>query len=621
MLKRRALTALAVVLMGTAGLGSLAAAAGTEGDPGTSTPPETLAPIAEPATGNPVAVAQPVAATDPTIARVREKLAVLQANADKRDVAALEAFYASLAEPLWVSASGISARGESVAAEIRKADDWGLSAADFDLPNLSTGATAPAEALADAEIKLGLAVLKYARHAKGGRVDPASLSRYLDQKPALLAAKDVLAAIVAADNADAYLRSLHPKHEQFVLLRQALLKARHADGSGESAGEARVEIPAGPVLKAGIRDARVPLLRQRLGLPVADNDGDLYDEAVEDAVKAFQSENGLQPDGMVANRSRAALNGKPEPQRGNEIERIVLNMERWRWMPKELGDLHVWDNIPEFQMRVVKKGAVIHSEKIIIGKTDTQTPVFSANMLYVIFHPEWGVPDSIKVKEILPHLRRTESFFGFGGETDTRVLQRHNLRVSYNGRPVDASKIDWTSVDIRRFQFSQPPGGQNVLGVVKFRFPNKHDVYMHDTPQRNLFSNSVRAFSHGCMRVQNPQDLAEVLLAEDQGMSSREVSRLIADGHNTEVTLKTPVPVHVTYMTARADDDGKVHYYSDIYGHDRRLAAALEGKRVEPEPVAGDEARPVREVRRSKPRRASQPSNDIADAISGFLSN
>ena len=279
-------------------------------------------------------------------------------------------------------------------------------------------------------------------------------------------------------------------------------------------------------------------------------------------------------------------------------------------MPEELGELYVWDNVPEFTARVVRKGLVILAAKIIVGKVENQTPVFSASMRYVVFHPEWGVPDGIKMKEILPYLRPSsgDGFFGFFGGTDTRVLQRHNLRVSYNGRPVDASQVNWSQVDIRRFQFIQPAGPSNVLGVVKVRFPNKHDVYMHDTPQRELFQRTTRAFSHGCMRLENPGRLAEILLAEDKGWPAEKVKGMLAHGNNNEVELTKQIPVHVSYFTAMVGDDGQVKHFADLYGHDARVIAALSGRAMPLEAMAsaeGDQP-PSKQQRRTKRR----PVND-----------
>jgi L,D-transpeptidase YcbB len=347
------------------------------------------------------------------------------------------------------------------------------------------------------------------------------------------------------------------------------------------------QLPEGPALKPGMRHPDVVLLRQRLKLAAPAGAEDVYDRQVQEAVADFQRKNGIKPDGSLGARTRTALNGggdKPPPAYGSDEQRLIANMERWRWMPEDMGEFHVWDNIPEFQTRVVRKGQVVHQAKIIVGRVETQTTIFSANMRYVVFGPEWGVPDSIKVKELLPYLRTTSDgpgFFGFGGGggvTDTRVLEKHNLRVSYNGQPVDPSQIDFRQVDIRKYNFIQPSGPSNALGAVKFRFPNKHDIYMHDTPQRELFEKTVRTFSHGCMRVQNPGRLAEVLLEEDKGWSSARVRELMERGGNNEVTLSKQIPVHITYFTTVASEDGQVRSFGDVYGHDKRVASALAGR-------------------------------------------
>jgi murein L,D-transpeptidase YcbB/YkuD len=284
-------------------------------------------------------------------------------------------------------------------------------------------------------------------------------------------------------------------------------------------------------------------------------------------------------------------------------------MERWRWMPDDLGEFYVWDSIPEQLTRVIDHGKVTLMEKIVVGKPHTPTPTFTANMQFIIFHPEWGVPDGIKRNEIGPRLRQAgggEGFFFFGGG-GSRVLDRMGLRVSINGRPVDPDSVDWSSVDIRRYQFTQGAGGRNVLGVVKFRFPNKHDVYMHDTPDRHLFSEPVRAFSHGCMRTQNPVHLAEVLLAHDQGYSVEKVQSILAAGATNEIKLATQIPVHVVYFTAEADEDGKVRYFGDLYGMDGRIARALKGLPVQfnyeqTSASADDEPRPQRTERNARAR-------------------
>jgi murein L,D-transpeptidase YcbB/YkuD len=563
-----------------------------------------------------------VVEVDPLVAEVRRQLAAsLRGNIAAADRAAVTAYYGEQAKLIWVTKDGLTPRARHAMAEIAKAGDWGLVAGAFELPRLAAGETA-LPALADAEIKLSLAVLKYARHARGGRLEPLKVSRNFDHSPALRDPKVVLESVAATDVPGDYLRDLHPRHVQFQRLQKALLKLRGATAAKQPDKAETVRLPDGPVLKLGVDHPQVALLRQRLKVATPAGSANVYDQDLLEAVAAFQRKSGLRPDGVVGSRTRAVLNGAggQRPLYGTDEQRIIVNMERWRWLPEDLGEFYVWDNVPEFQTRVVKRGQVIHQAKIIVGRAETQTALFSANMRYVIFGPEWGVPDSIKVKEILPYLRPTyeTNFFGFGTPTtDTRILERHNLRVSYNGRPVDASQIDWTQVDIRKFNFIQPSGPGNVLGAVKFRFPNKHDIYMHDTPQRELFEKSVRMFSHGCIRVHNPGRLAEVLLGEDKGWSAAHVRSLMAQGGNNEVTLTKQIPVHITYFTAMVGDDGELHSFPDVYGHDNRVALALAGRplRLEPPPTTSAPSPDRREARRLRP--FNQTNNDFFSGLFG----
>jgi murein L,D-transpeptidase YcbB/YkuD len=415
--------------------------------------------------------------------------------ADREDRAALAAFYAARQNaPLWTSAAGLTPAAQAVIAEIRRADDWGLEASAFELPTLS--GTEPSRAQrADAEIALGLAILKYARHARGSRADPATLSRFLDRKPPLLEPQQVMEAAAKADTPDAYLRSLHPQHAQFEALRAIYRAAR-----------------AGPSVPP-----KAP------GAPAA-----------------------------------------------SDARKLLVNMEAWRWMPESLGDFYIWVNIPEFTLRVVKDGKIIHAERVVVGKRDTPTPVLSQRLEQIIFHPSWGVPDSIKRQDVLPSLMRGS----------TRLFTFYHLRIQRGGRDVDPASVDWSTADIRNFHVYQPPGENNVLGHIKFRFPNKHDVYMHDTPQKNLFNADVRAFSHGCMRVRNPERLAELVLAEDQGWPSHRVAAAIGPGgaQNNQVSIEHTIPVHITYFTAAVDADGKLKLFADIYDHESKIALGLEGK-------------------------------------------
>jgi len=582
------------------------------------------------------AAAAPAApAVDPIVAAARVWIIgnAGTVKADKDDLAAVAAFYADRSgAPLWLEKSGFNARGKAAMDELRKADDWGLEASAFALPALAEGAST--ETLAEAEAKLTFELLKYARFAKGGRVAPTSLSRILDQVPPVKDPKQVISELAAAEAPDAFLRGLHPKHEQFERLRQAMLKARGPSAPEAPIDEAlKVKLPDGKALKAGVDHADVALLRKRLKVPAeAGVKETLFDEKLELAVKDYQAAKGLKATGQLSNATRSALNREGEPKvasdKGDDARRLVLNMERWRWMPEKLGDTYVWNNIPEFYTRVIKGNEEIFKERIIVGMPEWATPVFSADMQFVTFNPSWGVPDGIKARELAPRLRSAGGGFLFFGGGGGSVIRAYGFNVYRDGRQIDPDSVDWSNADLRAYSFQQPSGGKNPLGIVKFRFPNKHDVYMHDTIQREFFAQSTRAMSHGCIRVQNPRQLAAVLLAEGNGLDPDATSRAISGGG--EISLKKPIPVHMTYFTVMVDKDGEVRTFADIYGHDGKLSQALMGRairsegRIETSSVeAGDDPAEPSPSKKAQKRRkvVNEGPQDLADAISGLFAN
>ena len=444
------------------------------------------------------------AQADPVVDRIRSKLADpgLHSTADPADLAALEASYRrSSAAPLWITDMGLSARGQSTLFEIERADDWGLNATAFELPP-ANDLPASLDEEATAEIKLDLAILKYARFARGGRLSPREISGVFDQAPPLRDPKIVLMEIAAARAPDAYLQSLHPRHEQFVRLREALLRMH--------GGEA-------------------------LGSPT-------------------------------------------------DMRRLIINMERWRWMPEELGPLYVWSNTPEFMLYVVKDGKTVFADKTQVGTADDPTPVFSADMTTIVFNPEWIAPASVLVKSLLPRLRKKHY----------SILEKYAFSVSYQGSPVNPAKIDWTRVNIRDFTFTQKPGPKSNLGKVKFLLPNSHEVLLHDTfaARRKVFQQPMRAIGYGCVRMERPDQFAEVLLAEDRGWSATEVSDLWQHSVNSPVLLDRKIPVHLTYFTAVVDDTGKVTSFSDLYGLDKKLATALFGNTTTPAQSGAETKKP-----------------------------
>lgn len=588
------------------------------------TPPEVQAPPPA-APGQPVEL-QPVqpAAVDPVVERVREQLAVpAKATAgEKEDFEALVDFYAGASTPVFVDATGLSARGRLAMQELAKADEWGLKASAFELPKVPGNSASLAEK-ADAEIKLAIAVLTYARHARGGRFQPVSISRLFDQKPSIYDPKTLIRAVAASSALDAYLRDLHPTHQGFHNLRKALLRLR--EQTAEVQAPPSVQIPAGPSLRPGQKHAHIALLRERL-LPEKEGAGgdgidNHYDEELLAAVKAFQRGHKLEANGIVNAATRQALNGKDKAaSREDEMRRIVVNMERWRWLPADLGPFYVWDSVPEQMTRVFHDGKELLSERIVVGKINTPTVMFSADMQFVIFHPSWGVPPGMKTQELAPQLRNTGGGWFSSNPLASQVLAAHGLQVSRGGVPVNPDSIDWSKADVRSFDFTQPPGPRNVLGIVKFRFPNKHDIYMHDTPERHLFGGAVRAFSHGCMRVQNPLKLAEVILSYDKGYDAAKVAELARRGG--EIKLGKRVPVHITYFTAVADEKGDVTSFADIYSLDGRVASAIEGHQVRlagvPPPTGSIRSDEERRERRPKKERAARKKSSQDEFINPF---
>ena len=538
-------------------------AAPATGQEATATPAPVAAPAAGPAAEPPLAQPEPTVPADSVVAIIREKLAdsAVTKGADADDVAALQAFYAArTGTPLWITEMGFSARGQEAIYEIEKAGDCGLDAAAFDLPPHGEMPANP-EAQALAEIKLGLAILTYARFARGGRVTPLEVSALYDQVPPVRDPQIVLAEIEAAESPDAYLVSLHPKHEQFQRLRLALLKARGEDDRSAAPADAEK------------KDANAS----------------------------------KEPD---KEKKAAAEEGSAKPASEKDIKRILLNMERWRWLPDDLGPVYVWNNSPEFMVYVVKDGEPIYADKILVGTPRYATPVFTDDMETIVFNPDWIAPPTVVKENVLPHLRAG----------NLGVLRTHKLSVSYNGSPVNAAKINWNKVNGLNYTFSQKGGPGNNLGKAKFLFPNRHIVYMHDTlpGRKKYFKEKVRMIGHECVRMEKPDKFAEVLLAESDGLPAAKVQELWNGGANGTVNLAKKIPVHMVYFTAVADENGKVSTFNDVYGLDRKLALGLFKDATgfpEPPPDKSTEA-VVSESRSSRPRPSS--GTGIAGSI-GFL--
>lgn len=428
----------------------------------------------------------PAAPAHPVVAIVRERLAkeADPKDADEADLAALTKFYQTYdGPPLWVTEMGFTAKGQAVLFEIGEAGDWGLETKDFALPD-ADALPADETAQALAEIKLNLAVLKYARFARGGRYVPSEISKMFDQNPSLREPGTVIAEIGTTGAPDIYLRSLHPAHPQFGRLQKALTEAREAE--------------------------------------------------------------------------------KPNDI---DIKRLIINMERWRWMPEDLGALHVQLNTPEFMLYLVKEGETIYEDKTLVGTIRYATPIFSAELETVVFNPNWVAPPSVLRDKLWPALKR-KSF---------NILKSNKLNVSYKGKPINPQKVDWSRVNIHSYTFSQKAGPKNVLGKAKFLYPNRHIVYMHDTLPSwdKTFKKETRSVGNACVRMENPRKFAEKVLAADQQLPQSKVKSLWDKGVNSRVKMDTKPPVHTTYFTVAVDEEGKVSKFKDLYGLDRKAAKAM----------------------------------------------
>lgn len=459
----------------------------------------------------------------------------------RKEREALAAYYAERGgQALWTDPGGWTPAAKTLIGRLNAADEDGLDPSDYPVPDATATGTATPDDWAEAELKLSAAAIAYARDARGARIDLPRLSNLITPKLQLPDARDVLAALAAANDVGAALAAYNPQHPGYKAL-----KARLADIRETRPGPPMARVPQGPALRVGMRDPRVPLIRARFGVGPAGADQTAYDERVASAVAAFQKQKGLPPSGVLTAATVAALGG-PSPARLEGD--IVANMERWRWLPRDLGSRHIDVNIPEYRLRLVDHGDVVHQTRVIVGKPESQTPIFSDEMEHVIVNPSWTVPPSILKNEFLPALAR-----------DPFYADRKGFKVVRRG----------DSISIQ-----QPPGERNALGFIKFIFPNEHSVYLHDTPNRALFGAERRAFSHGCVRVDQPFRLAEVLLGPAGSWNESKLRGLVGHGER-HIRLGRPLPVHLTYFTLTVDDHGDLRSFEDLYGVHRKVRTAL----------------------------------------------
>jgi murein L,D-transpeptidase YcbB/YkuD len=424
-----------------------------------------------------------------------------------------------------------------------------------------------AEYWADLDLLLTDAFLLLGTHLSGGRIDPETLHSdwLVDERSIDLLL--LLHTVSDINRLDLAIERLRPAHRGYLGLRNALQQLRNQQARGGWPA-----IVGGTTLRPGNADPRIPNLRRRLELS-----GDIepgramdapnhYDDALADGVRHFQTRHGLRPDGAVGPKTRKAMNVSID----RRIRQIELNLERWRWLPHDLGRRRIVVNTADFSLRVVEGDADVLKMRVVVGRPARRTPVFSSQMSYMVFNPYWNVPHTIAVEDILPKLA-----------SGVNYLSRQHIRIfkdwTESADEIDPQAVNWTQYDETYFPFRlrQDPGPNNALGRIKFIFPNRFAVYLHDTPQRSLFNFTQRDFSSGCIRLENAKALAAYLLKGEYEQGRETIAPILSRGKRRVVRIPDPIPVHLIYMTAWVDHNDRLQFRNDIYRRDRALNTAL----------------------------------------------
>jgi L,D-transpeptidase YcbB len=449
---------------------------------------------------------------------------------------------------------------------VKNATYDGLNPADYPIENLISirdqlNQDDLVEA-AQAELYFSSFFVAYAADLKIGRVTPQKVDPNLFRSRKTIDAQRVLAELRKQNDPNKFLASFEPKNVHYQALKK-MLKV-YTDVINE--GISWPVIAQGTVVKPGGNDPRVPDVRRLLSLTGdfewADNGSTVYDQKLAIAVHRFQVRHGLEAKSLLGKQTIVTMNVPPLDRQ----RQIMLNMERWRWMPDNLGDEHFLVNIAGFELQHWQSNTIVDRMDVVVGAIATQTPEFSGEMQYIELNPYWTVPYTIATKEMLPKLKVNS--LQYAGD----------FEVFANGKLADLGSISWAQYGAGSFPFTfrQRPGPKNALGKVKFMLPNKFNIYLHDTPAKDKFANVTRAFSHGCIRLSRPVDLAYSLL-ERTGMDQNAIEAIWAGGENTRVDLPKRITVHVIYATAFSSENG-IEFRSDVYGRDRKLFAALFGR-------------------------------------------
>lgn len=461
--------------------------------------------------------------------------------------------------PVWTEPGGaasLNAHGKAVVEALQRAGREGLRPDDYRLPETSDGVTL--------ETAVTSVVLRYVTDLQAGRIDPKRADPELFVYAREVDGVAMLERVAGATDPARALADLAPANPVYRRLRRLLAEYRDIEQAGGWG-----TIADGEPLKPGHRDVRIAEIRRRLAVSgdatVASEDPDAYDEVFGIAIRSFQARHGLEPDGVVGNKTILALNAPV----ADRIRQIVINMERFRWMPDDLGDDHVFVNMAGFTLDYVRHGSLDFTMRVVVGRPFRETPIFSDRIRYLEFNPTWTVPPKIASNDLLPKILKDPGFLAAGGYEVYAGWDDGAARL-------DPMAVDWARYKGRNlpFRLRQAPGKKNALGRVKFMFPNDFDIYLHDTPAREHFRRAVRNFSSGCIRLEHPVTLAERLFEAD-GQDASRIGAILESGKTARINLATPVPVHLTYLTAWIGEGGTVEFRDDLYGRDVRLAAAL----------------------------------------------
>lgn len=488
--------------------------------------------------------------------------------------------------PVWIDDLGLTNSARQLLDHLRSAAEHGLCPEEYHLARIEPlvglaedcrryGMPFDAGYMARLDLLLTDAFILYAGHLVEGRVDPEEVHEGWRARPRKVDLLRLLDYALSAERLLPVLADLSPPHTGYRLLCAELERYRTLSALGGWPW-----VPAGPTLRAGEVDSRLPLLRQRLHLggdlpysePPEDN-AELYDKETLAALIRFQNRHGLTADGVLGPKTLAALNVSVEAR----IRQMELNLERWRWLPKELGSRHIIVNSADFQLTVIEGDEPVLSMPVVVGTAYRKTPVFPSRMNHLIFAPYWTVPPTILREDKLPKIK-----------ADPNYVERQHFEIvrgtEDNPTILDPLSIPWQRVTATTFpgMLRQKPGPWNPLGRVKFMFPNSFDVYLHDTPDKHLFGRDARTFSSGCIRIQRPVDLA-VYLLEAQGWNRERILAAMARAEPLRVNLARTIPVHVLYWTAWVDQGGGVQFRDDIYLRDLDLDLALSRRRAQPE--------------------------------------